>query len=245
MIQHTHWKGWLLYACAASLLQLTILGVPWDWFLLVIFPSMIVGTYLGFIFTLKIDESLVFISGTLLQFFLLILTNWLAFIWYNVNYSSLFQLLFSLPAIEENTLLTLLLYLASLIQFFVIWILYRWVLSSQVNVHFQRSSKRLIVVLLGCLIFYLVFYVGLALPFLWLIGPLVMISFVYLGQHWMDISLWVKGILFSILLLSPLLHALIATYISKWAFPLSLLILPLSTLFVALVSRSPSQRKIG
>ncbi len=246
VIYHAQWKGWLLYFFSVSFIQLLILAMPWDWFLLFIFPSMVIGLYLGFVTLSPFHESILFAGGTLIQMMLFWGVNWLSDQLYNVNYTGLIQQVFSIPLNDHVNLFYLGLYLASLLQFFTIWIVYRYVLQSQkitkLHIFSPRNSIFSILVLL---IIYVLLYLVFDLPFLWLVGPLVFLSVIHMVQVGLSLSKKWQYFVIILGLFYPITHALIATYTALWAFPISLLWLPFLALVMTFISHSPSQEKIG
>lgn len=246
VIHQTQLKGWFIYFISITLTQVFILPIPWDWFLLFMFPSMMMGLYIGLASRFFLEESIVFVGGSLLQMALLWGVNALSDVLYSINYTSLIEAIFSLSLVDHLNLLYLGLYSVSLLQFLLTWVVSSSVLNMHKPINVKLYSAHFpFLLLILLLIMYVGFYVVLDFPFLWLIGPLLFLSVNTIVHSWIWLSKSWKRILVFIGLLYPLFHALIATYSTRWAFPLSLLMVPFVVILIRLTSRSTTSSKIG
>jgi len=243
VVEVTRYRGWLIYGVATFSIQVGVFGMPIDWYVLLIVPAILLG---GFLRVLQSSESILTFSRiTVVQFLMVVLFNEASLWLYGLNYQTLLLGLFGLDFSLYPSLLYVLLYALSLFQMMLLWTFIHampqaFTLKITEAKTFETSRELLIltVVYAGTL--------GLPqTPFLWLVGPLLLLSTHQILIYSFSTKKTTLWILIGSLLLYPMLHALIATYLVSWALPWSLLAIPFVAIVLPLISRSPSHPKIG
>jgi hypothetical protein len=243
VVEFTRYRGWLIYGVATFSIQVGVFGMPIDWYVLLIFPAILLG---GFLRVVQSSESIITFSRiTVVQFLMVVLINEASLWLYGLNYQTLFLGLFDLDFSLYPSLLYVLLYALGLFQMMLLWTFihampHAFTIKITGAKTFKTSWELLILI---------VVYAGTLwlpqTPFLWLIGPLLLLSTHQILTYAFSQRQKTLWILIGALLLYPILHALIATYLVSWALPWSLLAIPLVATVLPLISRSPSHPKIG
>ena len=243
VVEVTRYRGWLIYGVATFSIQVGVFGMPIDWYVLLIVPAILLG---GFLRVVQSTESILTFSRiTVVQFLMVVILNEATLWLYGVNYQTLFLGLFGLDFSLYPSLLYVLLYALGLFQMMLLWTLIHAIPHVFSFKHtetkpFKTSWELLILI---------VVYAGTLwlpqTPFLWLIGPLLLLSTHQILIYAFSSKKTTLWILIGVFLFYPMLHALIATYLTSWALPWSLLAIPFVAIVLPLISRSPSHPKIG
>lgn len=168
--------SYLLYAISIVLIQLLILPLPLDWFVLTIIPNVLFGGVMGWMIQKHFPFLMIFSLGSLTYFALFQGMDLAMIFFYDLSWSRFFTSIFSLTV--PSNLLSYWFYAMAFFQLIVVWMIILPVLKRLkivLNTALKPTQDVSFLILILSLYGFLMAWVNPSLV-LWIIGPLLLYS---------------------------------------------------------------------